>query len=156
MDKSVAFTTLGCRLNQAESDVMVEDLAGVGFRPADRGEEPDLVVINTCTVTREATKASRQAIRRAARAHPEAKVVVIGCYAVSDRAEVEAIEGVDVVLGNDEKESFVASLGAKIQTAPLLQIGAPRSSGGKPSGPARVRANLKAQTGCDEWCSFCI
>jgi len=150
----VAFTTLGCRLNQAESDAMSEELTAHGIEQAGVDEEPDVVVVNTCTVTREATKASRSAIRRAARTHPNAKLVVIGCYAVSDRAEVEAIEGVDLVLGNDDKESFARALGGSPATRPLLQIGGPVTSA--PSYPYRVRANLKVQTGCDEWCSFCI
>ena len=150
---TVSFTTLGCRLNQAESDSMAEDLSNSGVAPVAQGESPDVVVINTCTVTREATKASRMAIRRAVRSHPDAKVVVVGCYAVSDRHEVEAIEGVDVVVGNDEKERLAEVLGGAPQTRPLLQLGmrsAPVST------PYRVRANLKIQTGCDEWCSFCI
>lgn len=154
----VAFTTLGCRLNQAESDGMAEDLAGHGVALAGIEDAPDVVVVNTCTVTREATKASRSAIRRAARAHPEAKLVVVGCYAVSDRAEVEAIEGVDVVLGNDEKESFAQALGVEASLQPLLQVGfRGERQRATPQAPAfRVRANLKVQTGCDEWCSFCI
>ena len=151
---TVSFSTLGCRLNQAESDLMAEDLAGAGIGPAGDGE-PDVVVVNTCTVTREATKASRMAIRRAARAHPAAKLVVIGCYAVSDPEEVAAIEGVDLVLGNDEKESFVATLGAGPALAPLLQVGMRARTNPLPP-VERVRANLKAQTGCDEWCTFCI
>lgn len=150
---TVSFTTLGCRLNQAESDSMAEDLAGRGLRVAAPDETPDVVVINTCTVTREATKASRMAIRRAARANPDAKLVVVGCYAVSNPEEIEAIDGVDVIVGNDDKERFADVLGQKPSTAPLLQIGLPRT---KTTAPYRVRANLKAQTGCDEWCSFCI
>jgi threonylcarbamoyladenosine tRNA methylthiotransferase MtaB len=149
---TAAFTTLGCRLNQAESDQMAEDLATHGIEAAGPGAEPDLVVINTCTVTREATKASRMAIRRAIRAHPNAKVVVAGCYAVSNRAEIEAIEGVHAIVGNDEKERFADVLGMQSQTRPLLQLGMQRVR----TAPARVRTNLKVQTGCDEWCSFCI
>ncbi|HEU4480737.1 MAG TPA: tRNA (N(6)-L-threonylcarbamoyladenosine(37)-C(2))-methylthiotransferase MtaB [Actinomycetota bacterium] len=165
---TATFTTLGCRLNQAESDAMAEDLATAGIG-APRGDaHPDVVVVNTCTVTREATKASRMAIRRAVRSHPDAKIVVVGCYAVSDRAEVEAIEGVDLVLGNDEKEDFVAALGHETlghetlgndAARPLLNIGFRQGSGSAISAAetqVRVRANLKAQTGCDEWCSFCI
>lgn len=133
---------------------MTDELIGRGFHSAASGEHPDVIVINTCTVTREATKASRQAIRRAAKQHPEAKVVVIGCYAVSDPEEVTAIEGVDVVLTNDDKERLTEALGIHPETAPLLQIGAPRGAGLPSQG--RVRANLKAQTGCDEWCTFCI
>ncbi len=150
---TVSFTTLGCRLNQAESDAMAEDLASRGLRPTTRDETPDVVVINTCTVTREATKASRMAIRRAIKAYPNAKVVVAGCYAVSDRAEIEAIDGVDVIVGNDEKERFADALAVAASTQPLLQVGIRRSD---PVVAPRVRANLKVQTGCDEWCSFCI
>lgn len=153
----VFFNTLGCRLNQAESDSMAEQLALRGAARVGPAEACDLVVVNTCTVTREATKASRAAIRRAVSAHPEAKVVVVGCYAVSDPDEVAAIEGVDVVLGNDDKERFVEELDTRTSMAPLLQIGmrATPSAAHKPA-PVRVRANLKAQTGCDEWCTFCI
>jgi threonylcarbamoyladenosine tRNA methylthiotransferase MtaB len=150
---SVAVTTLGCRLNQAESDAMAEDLMGRGLRVADSTEHPDVVVINTCTVTREATKASRMAIRRAVRNHPDARVVVAGCYAVSDPDEIRAIEGVDVIATNDDKEHFAELLGVAAPTAPLLQLGLPAR---KTDAPARVRANLKVQTGCDEWCAFCI
>lgn len=149
---TVGFMTLGCRLNQAESDLMAEELAARGLAAAAPGQEPDVVVINTCTVTREATKASRAAIRRAVRAHPGARVVVTGCYAVSDPEEVAAIDGVDVVLGNDGKEAIGAVLAGAAPTAPLLSIGLRRP----PEAPARVRANLKVQTGCDEHCSFCI
>lgn len=157
MSPTVALTTLGCRLNQAESDLMHEELSGVGFRAAAAGEAADVVVVNTCTVTREATKASRAAIRRAGRAHPHATVVVTGCYAVSDPDEVAAIEGVDEIIGNDDKERFVASLAERAATAPLLRIGLPSEGGPAPVAlPGRVRANLKVQTGCDEWCSFCI
>ena len=152
---SVSFTTLGCRLNQAESDLMAEDLATAGVSATTNGTEPDIVVINTCTVTREATKASRMAIRRAVRNHPHAKVVVAGCYAVSDRDEIEAIEGVDAILTNDDKDRFTEVLGLNAQVQPLLQLGMRPAA--QPAGvPARVRANLRAQTGCDEYCTFCI
>ena len=155
MGATVKFTTLGCRLNQAESDSMGEQLAAYGLGPSE-DEDPDIVVVNTCTVTREATKASRMAIRRAARNHPAAKLVVVGCYAVSDPEEIKGIAGVDVVLGNDVKENFAEALGVPAPTAPLLDIG----FGGRPVTPkehtGRVRANLKVQTGCDEWCTFCI
>ncbi len=133
---------------------MAEQMAAAGVGSPATGDDPDIVVVNTCTVTREATKASRSALRRVARAHPGAKVVAIGCYAVSDADEVASIEGVDVVLGNDDKERIAEILGEERQTAPLLQIAPPvrRSS----VQAVRVRANLKVQTGCDEWCTFCI
>jgi threonylcarbamoyladenosine tRNA methylthiotransferase MtaB len=149
---SVLFTTLGCRLNQAESDAMAEQLAAEGVQAVNEGQAPQLVVVNTCTVTREATKASRMAIRRAKKRYPGAKVVVAGCYAVSNREEVEAIEGVDVIIDNDDKERIGDILAGHTSTLPLLQIGRPVETTTAP----KVRANLKAQTGCDEWCSFCI
>jgi threonylcarbamoyladenosine tRNA methylthiotransferase MtaB len=152
----VSFTTLGCRLNQAETDSMAEQLVTRGMDLAGREEPPDVVVINTCTVTREATKASRMAIRRAIRSHPDAKVVVVGCYAVSDPDEIEAIDGVDVVLGNDVKDRFAEALDASPQTAPLLHISLPGKQRTAAETFPRVRANLKIQTGCDEWCTFCI
>lgn len=152
-DTKVRFTTVGCRLNQAESDAMAEQLAAVGARPAGSDERADIVVINTCTVTGEATRGSRQAIKRAVRAHPGAKVVVTGCYATASPEEVAAIDGVDVVLANDAKDDFAAAVGAS-PAAPLLQIRSLR--GPRSPAPVRVRANLKVQTGCDEWCSFCI
>jgi threonylcarbamoyladenosine tRNA methylthiotransferase MtaB len=150
----VSFTTLGCRLNQAESDSMGEQLAERGFEAAESGEEPDLVIVNTCTVTKEATKASRMAIRRAVRAHPNSKVVAAGCYAVSNPEEIEAIDGVDAILTNTDKEQVVEALGLRGRTTPLLEIGGLPSSERRL--PYRVRANLKVQTGCDEWCTFCI
>ncbi|MEA2476488.1 MAG: threonylcarbamoyladenosine tRNA methylthiotransferase MtaB, partial [Actinomycetota bacterium] len=161
---TVAFSTLGCRLNQAESDSMAEQLAADGLVSADPGTSPDVVVINTCTVTREATKGSRMAIRRAVRDHPDAKIVVVGCYAVSDPDEVAAIEGVDVIAGNDAKDRIAETFASSPATAPLLQIGLPVSHSAEPfqslrpmpAAVARVRANLKVQTGCDEFCTFCI
>ncbi len=144
----VAFSTLGCRLNQAETDSMSEQLEALGIERVDKAEEAGVVVVNTCTVTREATKASRMAIRRAIVANPDSKVVVIGCYAVSDPEEIRAIEGVDVVLGNDAKDSLPEALG--IGPQPVMQIGMRREV------VPKIRANLKVQTGCDEWCTFCI
>ncbi|MDQ4026170.1 MAG: MiaB/RimO family radical SAM methylthiotransferase, partial [Actinomycetota bacterium] len=148
----VAFSTLGCRLNQAETDSMSEQLEALGIERTGSVADAGVVVVNTCTVTREATKASRMAIRRAVAANPDAKIVVIGCYAVSDADEVRAIEGVDVVLGNDAKESLPEALGWEPAPQPLLRLGMRRD----PDAPPKIRANLKVQTGCDEWCTFCI
>jgi threonylcarbamoyladenosine tRNA methylthiotransferase MtaB len=147
----VAFKTLGCRLNQAESERALEALGARGFDLAHAGEEPDVIVINTCTVTRESTASSRRLIRKTAEEHPGATVVVTGCYAVSDRQEVEAIPGVDLVVSNDAKDHLaelvatvpaVRRLPLEVRPAPLERL--------------RTRVAIKAQTGCDEWCTFCI
>ncbi len=135
---------------------MLEELTGAGFEEAEKDDRPDVVVVNTCTVTREATKASRSAIRRAVRNNPHARVVVIGCYAVSNPEEVEAIDGVNLVLNNNDKESFRSALASCEATAPLLKIGMGGPGRRAQTKPPQVRANLKVQTGCDEWCTFCI
>jgi len=147
----VAFKTLGCRLNQAESEKALEGLGARGFDLAHAGEEPDVVVINTCTVTVESTASSRRLIRKTAAAHPGATVVVTGCYAVSDPEAVRAIPGVDLVVGNDDKDRIAALITAvpKVRRLPLTVRPAPAER-------LRTRVAIKAQTGCDEWCTFCI
>jgi threonylcarbamoyladenosine tRNA methylthiotransferase MtaB len=147
----VAIKTLGCRLNQAESEQALEALGGRGFDLAHAGEEPDVVVVNTCTVTRESTASSRRLIRKLAEAHPGATLVVTGCYAVSDPDAVKAIPGVDLVVGNDAKDRIAELVGEvpKVRRLPLLARPAPLER-------LRTRVAVRAQTGCDEWCTFCI
>jgi len=147
----VAFKTLGCRLNQAESEKALEALGARGFDLAHAGEEPDVVVINTCTVTRESTASSRRLIRRAAEAHPGATVVVTGCYAVSDPEAVKAIPGVDLVVDNEGKDRIAELITGVPQVRRL-----PLSVREAPVERLRTRVAIKAQTGCDEWCTFCI
>ena len=153
---------------------MAEDLLARGFRVVGEGEDPDVVVINTCTVTHEATRGSRHEARAAVARAPGALVVVAGCYAVAEPEEAAAIEGVGLVAGNDDKERLAGliaeRLGRGVRAGPgLLQIG--RRPGWAPAGPVpapapdaprgfpgadRTRVNLKVQTGCDEFCTFCI
>jgi threonylcarbamoyladenosine tRNA methylthiotransferase MtaB len=147
----VAIKTLGCRLNQAESEQALEALGARGFDLAHAGEEPDVVVVNTCTVTRESTASSRRLIRKLAEAHPGATMVVTGCYAVSDPDAVKAIPGVDLVVGNDAKDRIAELVGEvpAVRRLPLLARPAPVER-------LRTRVAVRAQTGCDEWCTFCI
>ncbi len=147
----VAIKTLGCRLNQAESEKALEALGARGFDLAHAGEEPDVVVVNTCTVTRESTASSRRLVRKLAEAHPGATVVVTGCYAVSDPDEVKAIPGVDLVVGNDAKDRIAELVAAvpRVRRLPLVTRPAPVER-------LRTRVAVRAQTGCDEWCTFCI
>jgi threonylcarbamoyladenosine tRNA methylthiotransferase MtaB len=147
----VAFKTLGCRLNQAESEQALEALGARGFDLAHTGEAPDVVVINTCTVTRESTASSRRLIRKTAEANPQATVVVTGCYAVADPEAVRAIPGVDLVVDNDGKDRLAELVTAVpgVRRLPLVTRPAPVER-------LRTRVAIKAQTGCDEWCTFCI
>ena len=111
---TVAFRTLGCRLNQAETDLMAEDLLALGFEVVGEGDDPDVVVVNTCTVTHEATRGSRHEARAAAQRSPEALVVVAGCYAVAEPEEAAGIEGVGMVAGNDEKDRLAGLIAARL------------------------------------------
>jgi threonylcarbamoyladenosine tRNA methylthiotransferase MtaB len=147
----VAFKTLGCRLNQAESEQALEALGARGFDLAHAGETPDVVVVNTCTVTAESTASSRRLIRKTAEANPRATVVVTGCYAVADPEAVRAIPGVDLVVDNDHKDRLADLVTAvpAVRRLPLVDRPAPVER-------LRTRVAIKAQTGCDEWCTFCI
>jgi len=141
--RSVQVRTLGCRLNTAESDEINAALVGRLIDTSDAA--PEVVVVNTCTVTAEASKASRKLIRRSIADHPHARIVVTGCYAVAEPEVVAAIPGVDLVVPNKDKDHLAALIAGET-TVPASSTPL----------PARVRSNLKVQTGCDELCSFCI
>lgn len=141
MRTTVALRTLGCRLNQAESDEILVALADRGI-PVDESA-PGVVVVNTCTVTSEASSASRKLIRRSIKDHPNAKIVVTGCYAVAYEQEVEAMPGVDIVLPAKHRLPAVVAAHA----------GGDVAVGFRFEGPRR---NLRVQSGCNESCTFCI
>ncbi len=159
-DKKVVYYTLGCKLNFAETSTIGKMLTQRGVVKAKSGEEADLCVINSCSVTELADKKCRQAIRRISRQHPNACIVVTGCYAQLKSEEVGAIEGVDLVLGAAEKMDLPDKLEAfllsnkelEIDTTPLADIKnfAPSCSRGD-----RTRYFLKVQDGCDYYCSYC-
>ena len=121
---TVALGTLGCRLNQVESQEMGALLERSGFRVVPTGEDAQVYVVNTCTVTGRADFSDRQLIRRVAREHPAAFLVVTGCYAQTDPAAVAAIPGVDLVVGNHEKYRLPELLGALVKrTQPGVAVG---------------------------------
>jgi threonylcarbamoyladenosine tRNA methylthiotransferase MtaB len=142
--RHASFKTLGCRLNQAEMEALQARLAGCGIKILPFGESVDLTVINTCTVTQDADRDSRYAIRTAIRKSPRGRIVVTGCYAQMRPDQIRAIDGVDLVLGNDEKPALLKHLGLVEEEVEF------------PLATFRTRANLKIQDGCDYHCSFCI
>jgi threonylcarbamoyladenosine tRNA methylthiotransferase MtaB len=154
-----SFHTLGCKLNYSETSTMARDFRGRGFDIVEFEQFADVTVINTCTVTERAESTCRNAIRRALRANPEAFVIVTGCYAQLRPEEIAAIEGVDVVLGAQEKFqlfSLIEAFNKREQTQVAVsciddvnEFGVSYSSG------ERTRAFLKVQDGCDYICSFC-
>lgn len=158
-DKKAVFYTLGCKLNFSETSTIGRQLKEAGVRTARRGEVADICVINTCSVTEVADKKCRQAIHRLVRQHPGAFVVVTGCYAQLKPGTVSSMEGVDLVLGAEQKGDLLHYLGrlekraqGESFTSPLQDI---RSFAPSCSRGDRTRFFLKVQDGCDYFCSYC-
>ncbi len=152
--------TLGCRLNQAESVLLRDQLEAAGYTVVAFGEPADLGIINTCTVTQEAEAKCRKAIRRFLRANPEGFLAVVGCYSQTGAKALAAIPGVDLIVGNEDKLNVLEHARMGKNPAPVIlrdRIDAEdfsiRFAG---EHPWPKRANLKMQDGCDFMCSFCI
>ncbi|MDD2420635.1 MAG: tRNA (N(6)-L-threonylcarbamoyladenosine(37)-C(2))-methylthiotransferase MtaB [Heliobacteriaceae bacterium] len=159
---SVAIHTLGCKVNQGESAALAGLFTARGYRIVPFDVPADVYVINTCSVTHVSDRKSRQAIRRAKRLNPQAVVVVSGCYAQLAAAEVQAIPGVDIVVGTKGR-SQVVDLVEKYRDAgkPINTVGDVRENGLFEEMPgtaeiSRVRALLKIQDGCDRYCTYCV
>ena len=167
--KTAAYYTLGCKLNFSETSTFGKLLQEMGVRTAEKGEQADICLINTCSVTEVADHKCRQAIHRMVRQHPGAFVVVTGCYAQLEAEKVARIEGVDLVLGSDEKANLLQFLseawgdslkeeGVKENTSTPyyykktkdIKSFAPSCSRGN-----RTRYFLKVQDGCDYFCTYC-
>jgi threonylcarbamoyladenosine tRNA methylthiotransferase MtaB len=159
---TVALSTLGCRLNQVESQEMGGLLERRGFRVVDADEPAQVYVVNTCTVTGRADFSDRQLIRRIGREHPGAFLVVTGCYAQTDPEAVAALPGVDLVVGNQEKYRLPELLDSLVKRArPAVAVADIRAVRGVPVAPVartigRSRAFVKVQDGCQHRCAFCI
>lgn len=146
-------TTLGCKVNQCESESIAKTLISSGWTHAGDETGADLCIINTCTVTRRASMQSRQAIRQAIRSNPGAVIIATGCYAETEPDELRKIEGIDRIIGNKKKE--------KIFEIIKNEFKCPADSGGFVHAPSarsgtRTRAFLKIQDGCDAFCTYCI
>src|SRR5215472_1226154 len=116
-----AVTTLGCKVNQADSELISEQMGAVGFQQRDFGELADVYIVNTCTVTHLGDRSSRQMITQAHRRHPDALLVVTGCYAELNPKAVAALPGVDLVVGNSEKDALVETIKQKVNTTDQVQ-----------------------------------
>jgi threonylcarbamoyladenosine tRNA methylthiotransferase MtaB len=160
--RTVAFATLGCRLNQVDSQEMMALVERAGFRLAREGERADLCVVNTCTVTDRADVSDRQTIRRIGRKNPGGLLIVTGCYAQTSPEAVARIPGVDLVLGNREKSRLVEHLESLVRSREAqVRVGDVRAARDVPRPAAtrvfgRSRAFVKVQDGCQHRCAFCI
>lgn len=167
--KTFSIVTLGCKVNQYESDAICQGLVARGFAPAENGREPDVVIINTCTVTAKAAMQSRQEIRKAVRNHPLALVAATGCHVQVGKEEVAAIKGVQLVAGQKEKEQLPEIIDEIFnrfrrgvpKKARELRVGKIEelkrlSLPEHPPKASRTRAFLKVQDGCNAFCTYCI
>lgn len=161
--KRVGITTLGCKVNTFESELIAQKLNESNWAVVDNKEVADLYIINTCTVTQEADRQARQAVRCAVRRNPNAKIVVTGCYAQMSAQVCAQIPGVDLVVGNDRKLDIDTLLPiiAKQSSAPQVIVGNVDEHVSLPdrllSGyDGQTRAFVQIQQGCNQGCTFCI
>jgi threonylcarbamoyladenosine tRNA methylthiotransferase MtaB len=159
--KRAALHTLGCRLNQSETNLLAEKLQAAGYDLVPFDAPADLAIVNTCTVTQEADAKSRKLVRQFLRRNPEAFTAVIGCYAQTGAEALAQIEGIDLIVGNQEKLNVLDHVRAQKNATPLIvrdkmdrddfsiDFAGDREA-------LTTRPNLKVQDGCDFMCSFCI
>lgn len=156
--KSVAFCTLGCKVNQYETEAMLELYINAGYQEVDFDDYADVYVINTCTVTSISDRKSRQMIRRAKRINPDAYIIVCGCYAQTAPDKVLEIDGVNLVLGTNERSRIVELTEQKFSGAIVKGISDLRDFENLTITDTRrrSRAYVKVQEGCNQFCSYCI
>ncbi|MCE5321896.1 tRNA (N(6)-L-threonylcarbamoyladenosine(37)-C(2))-methylthiotransferase MtaB [bacterium] len=149
---TIAYHTLGCKVNQYETEKIRQSLESMGFTTVPFSARADAYIINTCSVTAVADAKSRAAVRKALRSNPEAFVVVAGCYAELGPAKISSIEGVDLIVAhkdkNDIPERLAAHFGISEKSASESEL--------HPRPRSRTRAVVKVQDGCDNFCSYCV
>lgn len=160
--KKVAFITLGCKVNQYETNSMIQKFIEKGYEIVEHHEKADIYVVNTCTVTNMSDRKSRQMLRRVKEINPQAIVVACGCYVQVARKEVENIEEIDLVLGNNEKnnivtyvEQYLQENKAKVEIEDVMNQ-KEFVEMGDVTYTEKTRAVIKVQDGCDRFCSYCI
>lgn len=159
---SVAFHTLGCKVNHYETEAIWQLFQAEGYERTDFDSKADVYVINTCTVTNTGDKKSRQVIRRAIRKNPDAVICVTGCYAQTSPAEIMAIPGVDVVVGTQDRSKMLTYIQQyKEERMPINGVSNIMKARvyeelDVPAFTDRTRASLKIQEGCNNFCTFCI
>lgn len=160
--KKFAIATLGCKVNSYESEAYIERCLQMGYEQVDFKEKADLYLINTCAVTNTAASKSRQKIHAAIKLNPSAFIGVVGCYSQTAQESVEKIEGVDVIVGSDQKQVFLEQLPALIEnhskTNLVKQLRDIENFESLPitKFSRHTRAFLKIQDGCNQFCAYCI
>ena len=155
-DKKVSFHTLGCRLNMSETGSIAQNFVDRGYKIVPFGEQADVTFLNTCTVTDGADSTCRNMIRKASKASPEGKVVVAGCYAQMEADKIKSMQGVDLILGTNEKYKVFDYLDEDEQTQVRIDKNTEFWGAATTESDSHTRAFLKIQDGCNYVCSFCI
>ncbi|WOV88811.1 tRNA (N(6)-L-threonylcarbamoyladenosine(37)-C(2))-methylthiotransferase MtaB [Sporosarcina oncorhynchi] len=159
---SVAFHTLGCKVNHYETEAIWQLFKDAGYDRSEFEKNADVYVINTCTVTNTGDKKSRQVIRRAVRKNPDAVICVTGCYAQTSPAEIMAIPGVDIVVGTQDRTKLLGLIDEyRVERQPINAVRNIMKNRvyeelDVPAFTDRTRASLKIQEGCNNFCTFCI
>ncbi len=158
--KSFAIVTIGCKANQFDSAGIREILKEHGYVEVPYDEKADVYIINTCTVTSRSDSDSRNYIRRAIRRNKEAIIIAAGCYPQTNAEELLSIEGIDYIIGNEEKADIIELIKEGKRERPRVLVSEPKATGFKRlkaySFPGHTRAFLKIQDGCNYACSYCI
>lgn len=158
----VAFYTLGCKVNQYETNGMIQKFKSNGYDIVDFEEKADIYIINTCTVTNMSDKKSRQMIRRTKEVNSDSIVVAVGCYAQVGKEKLKEIEEIDLILGTNEKNSIISYIEAyikenkKIESISDVMHQIEFSDFGVVDYTEKTRAVIKVQDGCDRFCTYCI
>ena len=159
MNKRIALKTIGCKLNFAETSTIARDFKNGGFKVVDFGETADVYVVNTCTVTANADKDCRKAVRQAVRNNPNAFIAMVGCFSQLQSEEAISIPGVSAVLGNDEKFNVFEYYQAFINNTDGIEYHSHTDRlndfHASHSAEERTRTFLKVQDGCDYECTYC-
>ena len=156
--KTVAFITLGCKVNQYETNAMIQKLIEGGYKIVEHHEKADIYIVNTCTVTNMSDRKSRQMIRKVKEINPQAKIIAVGCYVEVAKNEVEKMKEIDLTLGNSEKVDIVKYCDNLLQDIKKDENNKKNefSEFGTITYTEKTRAVIKIQDGCDRFCSYCI
>ncbi len=168
-NRTVAFCTLGCKVNQYETNGMIQEFIKNGYKVVDFEEKADVYVVNTCTVTNMADRKSRQMLRKVKELNPKAILAAVGCYAQVSKEELEKIPEIDLILGTNKKKDLLEYVNKMLEEREELNSNTKLEEDitdvlhceeyvdfGDVTFTEKTRAVIKVQDGCDRFCSYCI
>lgn len=166
--KTVAFCTLGCKVNQYETNAMIQEFIKNGYKIVEFDEKADVYVVNTCTVTNMADRKSRQMLRKVKELNQNSILAAVGCYAQVSKEELEKIPEIDLILGTNKKNELIKYINQMLENKQILDLNSKTQDitdvlhceeyvdFGDVTFTEKTRAVIKVQDGCDRFCSYCI